>query len=208
MAVRTSRAVIYHIARTGGIWIKVAIHRSGLRYDRCKHRRGAIHEFGLVREHATPDMLRPEDKEGLFSICFVRHPVNWVKSFWAFRVRTGYLDMKFPLDRIWNDDLEKFVANILSEYPEGFVTRLYQYYIGEKADRLDFIGRQENLVDDLVQALTLAGEEFDEVTLRATGRKNAAASSPRFAGLCLLSQETTDRILEAEGWVLDNFYGT
>lgn len=205
MAVRTERSVFYHVPKTGGIWVKEAMRKSGLRYDRCKNMKVG-QAFGLKREHATPGVVCTEHKDGLFSFCFVRHPVGWYKSFWCYRVKTQYLDRKFPADRLWDDEFEKFILQILEAYPDGFVTQVYQYYVGEDAKEIDFIGRQENLADDLVTVLSLAGEDFDEERLRATRWRNISAANRKFGDLCTLSDQTEKRILDVEAWVISHFY--
>jgi hypothetical protein len=203
MAAKTEKSIIYHIPKCGGIWVKEAVRRSGVYYDHCRDV-GRKHPFGLAREHAPPSRIKEEDKVGRFSFCFVRHPVDWYKSFWAYRAKTGWLDKKFLADKCWEDEFELFVLNMLDMYPDGFVTELYQFYLWE----MEFIGRQERLVDDLVKALMLADEEFDEEILRRVGWRNIAGKEPRFQRLCVLSNETQDRILETERWVIDRFYGT
>lgn len=205
MAVRTEKSVFYHVPKTGGIWVKEAIRRSGLKYGRCKEMRMG-QEFNLKREHSTPDVVRSEDRDGLFGFCFVRHPVGWYKSFWAYRIKTKNLDPRFPADRVWDYDFEKFVGNVLDAYPDGFVTQLYQFYVGEDLEKVDFIGRQENLADDLVTALTLAGEEFDESLLRTTRWHNISARGRKLRKLCIPSDELVDRIVKVENWVVDGFY--
>lgn len=204
MAIRTDRSVFYHIPKTGGIWVKEAIRKSGLRYDRCKDRRKVSHRFALKREHAPPVVVRDEYKEGLFSFCFVRHPMAWYKSYWCYVVKIDYLNMKFPLDRFcWDDVFEKFVVNVLEKFPDGFVKELYQCY---DLDNMDFIGKQESLADDLIRALTLAGEDFNEEDLRRTKWRNVSAGRKKFGDMCVLSKETRNRILDSEKWVLEQFY--
>lgn len=205
MAVCTDKSVFYHVAKTGGIWVKEAIRSSGLRYGRCRDRR-VNHPFGLKREHSTPWVVMDEFKEGRFSFCFVRHPIGWLKSFWCYRVKTGHLDMRFPLDRIWDDTFEPFVQNVLEKYPDGFVTQLYQFYVGPNADGVDFVGRQESLADDLVEALTLAGETFDESRLRATRWRNASARRPKYGSRCVLDKGVEQAVLDADEWVMETFY--
>ena len=206
MAACTDKSVFYHIPKTGGIWVKEAMRRSGLRYGRCRNRRVG-HPFGLKREHATPDVIIDEHKTGRFSFCFVRHPVSWLRSHWCYRVMTQILDPKTPLDRAWDDLFEPFVLNVLERYPNGYVTQLYQFYVGSGADGVDFIGRQENLADDLVSALTLAGEDFDEQALRAMKRVNVASGNPKFGSLCVLAKGLEFEIMDADRWVMDTFYG-
>jgi hypothetical protein len=203
----TDKFVFYHIPKTGGIWVKEAIRHAGIKHGRCRDRKGVGHPFGLKREHATPAVAQEGCSAGRFSFCFVRHPVSWLKSHWCYRVQTGILDEKTPIDRLWEDDFEWFVRRVLTHYPGGYVTQLYQYYVGPNADRMDFIGRQENLADDLVTALTLAGETFDEQALRGYGRRNIAAARPEMRALCELSEDVERAVIDTERWVMDTFYG-
>ncbi len=207
MAVKTNLSVFYHIPKTGGIWVKSAMIRAGLNYDRCRNIKGMSHKFALKREHAIPDVVCDEYKKDLFSFCFIRHPVEWYKSFWCYRLKTGHLSTKFPLDSLWDDSFEKFVSNVLREYPGGFVTELYQCYVGENADKLDFIGKQETLANDLVKALTLAGEDFNEEDLRHTRLRNVSAGHPEYKNMCVLTKETQSMVLDSEKWVINQFYG-
>lgn len=205
MAVCTDRSVFYHVPKTGGIWVKEAMRQAGLQYGQCKDKR-VSHPFGLKREHATPDVVRDEEKAGRFSFCFVRHPVGWLQSFWAFRVKTQWLDAKFPPDWYWDDEFNTFVGNLVEAYPGGFVTELYQFYTGEDGRKVDFIGRQESLEDDLVRALTLAGETFNEEHLRATRWRNISSKGRRLSRLCVMNRQVEAQVLDAERWVLDTFY--
>lgn len=206
MAIKTNKSIFYHIPKTGGIWVKEAMRQSGIApYGRCKDRKGS-HPWGLKREHSTPDIVCDEDKNGLFSFCFVRHPITWYKSHWCYRVKIQALDINSVINRVWHHVFETFVLDALEAFPSGYITELYQYYVGKDGSKIDFIGRQENLTNDLVEALTLAGEDFSEEDLRHTRWRNVSAGNRKLGDLCILSAETENRILEVERWVIDNFY--
>lgn len=206
MAAQTDRIIFYHIPKTGGIWVKYAMRRGGIKYGRARNRRRLGQAWKLKREHAIPEVIRPEDKENRLSFCFIRHPVDWYKSFWAYRKKTGLLDLEFPADKCWDEKFESFVLNVLEGYPDGFVTQLYQYYIGRDIDKIDYVGRQENLENDLVEVLYLAREIFDEKELRASKRLNIASTRKEIKDLLVLTKETIQKILQVENWVMDNFY--
>ncbi len=205
MAIKTDKTVLYHISKCGGTWAGEAVRRVGLPYSRCKEDKKKIvelgNEFGLRRKHGIPRFMLPEEVEGLFSVCFVRHPLSWYKSIWDYKKNPAARG-RYPPDIYWVPDYDEFVTNLLDAYPGGFVTKLYQYYVGEYANQVDFIGHLEYLTDDLVIALTLAGETFDEDLLRARGPRNVSKKST-----AVLSTETHNRVLEAESWVLERFYG-
>lgn len=205
MAIQTKRFILYHIPKTGGTWVKVALKNAGVRYRTPRWSREP-HPFNLKHAHSTPDNVTPKAKAGRVGITFVRQPVTWYASYWSFRSRKGARrDEKFPADGLWSDDFDRFVNNILDAYPRGFVTALYQYYTGADCEKVDFVGRQEHLADDLVRAMGLAGEPFDEVALRATPRRNEGQS--QWLRRCVLSDASLARMAHCERWILETFYG-
>lgn len=205
MAVATNNFIFYHVPKTGGTWVKVALEAAGVR-TWAVHTTGGPHPFNLKWAHSCPGTVPERSREGRFSFCFVRRPVPWYTSYWAFRSRKGARrDENFPADGLWSDDFDQFVNNLLDAHPGGFVSALYQYYTGPDCSGVDFVGRQESLADDLVRALTLAGESFDEEALRATGRCNR--SPGKLKKLCVLSDATRARVAECERWILETFYG-
>lgn len=175
---------------------------------------GVKNPFGLYSGHKMPDGISEENKDGRFLYTFVRHPIAWYKSFWCFRIKArdgaGYATIKpgrFVLDRYWSPKWDEFVDNVLEGYPDGFVNKLYRAYVGDNCEKVNFIGKQENLANDLVKALTLAGEDFDEKKLRATKRVNVAAGLKKYGKLCKLSKKLEKKILDKERWVIERFYG-
>jgi hypothetical protein len=209
VAIKTPKVVLYHIPKCGGIYAKEALRRGlyhpEMDYGRCRHA-GVTNPFGLYREHSVPDNTYYEDKQGRLSICFVRHPITWYRSYWCFRVKTESYDPKFPIDHREHDNYEDFVDSVLNEHPDGFVSKLYQQYTGKDLSKIDFIGKQERLTEDLVYALKLAGQKFDEKRLRRTKWVNCAARSPIYRSQAVISEDTKNRILETEEWVMNTFY--
>lgn len=182
------------------------MREAGLDCTPCPEVRG--HPWRLIGRHATPKGV--SDQDG-FSFAFVRHPLGWYRSFWAYRVMLRNFSPHdgrgvFPPDACWAADFEAFVVRCVEAHPSGWVSALYRCYLGDEGNRLDFAGRQECLTDDLVRALRLAGEAFDEDALRATPRRNKAASMPRFAGELDLDPEVAGRVLDCERWVMKRYY--
>ena len=202
MAIATKNTVFYHIPKTGGIWVKSAMRFSGVPYGRVRN--GLPHPYGLYREHSTPVGIE-KSVEGKLSFCFVRHPVDWYRSYWAYRYKTDALDPKFPLDKLYRKNFQKFVNNVLEAYPEGFVGNLYRFYVDSDLSGVDFIGKQERLEQDLIFVLRKAGETFDEKVIRKTKWRNIAASSKKFRHLCIPDKDLRERIIKTERWVCENF---
>ena len=210
MPIITPKIILYHIPKCGGIYAKEALRR-GLYHPETDYGgrpkiSGVKNDFGLYREHATPDGTHEQEKRGRLSICFVRHPITWYSSFWSFRIKTKSYSAIFPLDDLVDDDYETFVGNVLREFPNGFVTQLFQCYVGADLSKVNFIGKQENLTDDLVEALVLSGQEFSEKRLRQTKWHNMSGSSKAYKELTVLNEDTKNKVLKAEEWVINTFY--
>jgi len=201
MAVRTQHTIFYHIPKTGGVWVREAMRNAGLTLRYCRAA-GETHEWGLTVDHAVPADVWPRYKRGKRAFCFVRLPVDWYRSYWCYSHARGARDRRFPIERVWSEDSDEWVNNVLRAFPGGFLTRLYRYYV----DDVDYVGRTETLAADLVRVLRQAGEAFDEAALYATPHLNRAWSDPVKGADWLLSPETRRRILDVEGWVLDRFY--
>ena len=71
-------------------------------------------------------------------------------------------------------------------------------------ENMDYVGKQESLTDNLVTALTLAGEKFNENLLRSISKSNK--SSSEFINKSKLSKELENRIIASERWVIGEFY--
>jgi len=76
-----------------------------------------------------------------------------------------------------DDDFDGFVEKVLVNLP-GYASRMYERFVGPPDAEIDFIGRQERLVDDLRTALQQAGVYSDAVNLEFdrvnAGRDNTA----------------------------------
>ena len=209
MAIKTSKLILYHIPKCGGIWAKEALRRSlvnpATEYGRCKSS-GQLNDFHVYREHATPDGTSEKDKAGRYSVVFVRHPFTWYRSFWAFRIKSKSYDPKFPLDQLMDTSYEVFIRKVLDKYPEGFCSSLFRCYVGDDLSKVQFIGRQENLEDHLVHAMRFAQQEFDEGRLRRTKMINVAGIDPKFDELTRLPDRLLSDLGKAEQWAIDTFY--
>lgn len=174
MAIRLERSgtLVLVAAKTGGTWLREALTAGRIRW----------------REEGPADAggqegLEAHSRAGNFIATFVRNPVDWYRSYWAYRMEGGWRP-RFHLDRSCAaEDFTQFVRNVVVRFP-GFLTAMFERYAGPAGNPVDYIGRQENLADDLVSLLTLRGEEFDEAALRATPPANRTSLRPAIgAGL-------------------------
>jgi hypothetical protein len=222
------KLLFYHIPKTGGRWVLSAMKAGGVMGLGRAPRLRNTSPLGLWGHHSTPVAMAPETKEGRFQFCFVRRPLDWYRSFWCFRTKQLSLGetvllrhpgegprpptydgtRRFPPDDLWDEKFEVFVENILDAYPDGFLTAVYQCYVGPDNDWMNFVGRQESLVDDLIAALILAGEMGAcEKRIRRRARVNTGAAEPCYGTQAVADPALVERIEKTERWVLETFYG-
>jgi Sulfotransferase family len=186
------RLLFIHVPKTGGTWATHAL-------------RGAGVEFEPVYKPIGPDTTRhhPTREEisvtGRFTFAFVREPLSWYGSLYNYRRQKRFNDGSFPGERFLDSEFPDFLAQMVKHHP-GFVSTVYESFCGPPQDEIDFIGRYERLTDDLVRALQMAGQEFDEDALRAFPPLNQSMPTP----------DCPDRIrlglLHSERAVYERFY--
>jgi hypothetical protein len=148
--------------KTGTVWMREALKRSG------------VYHIPL-----GPPELRFHGYLSLFGrdfssiAAFVRNPVDWHRSYWAYRSGPNS-----SWDPRWNIDadcasqvFEEYVERVTTLYP-GFATRLYEKFTGPVNRAIDYVGRQERLTEHLLELLTLWGERFSEVGIREVAPLN------------------------------------
>ena len=132
---------------------------------------------------------------GPFRFGFVREPALWYRSHWVHKKRRqDYPDPIFDFDEAvrTSTDFADFVRSVTPAVPH-YVTDLYEYFLGP-AGAIDYIGRQETLVEDLITALDLAGVEFDPALLEAVppmneGTKGMPEITPELRELIVASEQ-------------------
>jgi hypothetical protein len=127
----------------------------------------------------------------VLNVFFVRNPLDWYSSYFAFRQSHGWEfanpDSGRELDRCFGKTFDEFIGKCLDRPP--FLTYLYDQKMCGLADE---VGRVENIASDLVWFLRLSGEPFDEEKLRSTPKQNVSALKPvwnKFLASAILKHE-------------------
>lgn len=178
-----------HVPKTGGTWATEAMFAAGVKVDKPLD----------VPFHGDLRDTRPYADR--FTFAFVRHPLEFWRSYWGYRMRTGWLE-DFPIDAAASSDFNEFVERLVDGWP-GWAGELYERYVGPPAREIDMICRHERLADDLCAALRLAGVRFDEAGLRAKPALNANDYETHPA---LYRRRTAQLLAEAEAPAIDRFY--
>jgi hypothetical protein len=174
-------AVFLHVPKTGGNWIATVLQELNLVERQTPHKHADIDHFSAVPQASSSVMgrglraLRYNLRAKPFMFCFVRDPLDWYESWFRYMSQPsrrwrnwgdpGDVENWHPnamLNGAGSADFNDFVRNVLARRP-GFVTEMYGWY---DRPQVNFVGRQEHLVDDLVKVLRKMDLAFDEDAIR------------------------------------------
>lgn len=178
--------------KTGSQWCKAALKASV---------RGVLVDYS---NGAEEDHAHCTDPRGSYlpTMAFVRHPVTWWQSFWAYKTRINWTPTESISETCKSNDFNEFIRRVTSHEP-GFYSKFLEAWVGEPEKPIDFVGKFENLADDLEKGLTLFGEAFDPLKLRhfpPVNTTNYDSQPTKMTGL------TEQLILETERRTLKRFY--
>jgi hypothetical protein len=186
----TARMRFLHVPKTGGSWATQAMFAAGVAGERP----------APMPFHAG--LAESADFADRFTFGFVRHPLDFWRSYWGYRMRTGW-DPDSRLDRaVSSSDFDRFVEGLLRD-GRGAAGRIFESYVGPPGAEISFVGRFERLADDLCLALRLAGEDFSEAALR--GHPTVNETDYR-AYPALYPPSLAERLAESERDAIDRFY--
>ena len=187
-------AIFLHVPKTGGTWIHRTLKSMDLVRGNTATKHADIDRVftptgntpGRIFRFYARWMTGAYPGRQPFIFAFVRNPLTWYESWFKYMSRTGLqwgpagdandLNHWHPcagLNGLGDTDFNQFVRNVIREQP-GFVTQMYGGYTRSP---VRFVGRMENLRDDLVRVLLEMGLAFDEQAIREAPPINTAFES-------------------------------
>jgi hypothetical protein len=157
-------------------------------------------QLGDASERSGGHFLASEVDPNLFTFGFVRNPLTWYASYWVHRHTFEDWNPNDPLEPYVHEAFEEFIEAVIAN-KAGYLSDLYTSFLGPPDASVSFIGRYENLAVDLVTALRLAEQPFDEKALRGVPPLNVTGKSkPTYP------PHLKSGLLKAEAEVLERFY--
>lgn len=203
MALLTDKFLFLHIPKTGGSYVRkvtALLYINGIEKD--------LHHncFPELLNHITSDEL-----SGKTVILFIRHPLTWYQSRWAFRLSSPNGWEGNGLDiACGSNDFNIFVNNCIdySGGELGWASRKMNKFINNIPNGLKtIIGKQENLHNDLISALIQCGAIISETDLPLSPRLNISLNDNKPAhAIAKYDQKTYERVLQADGQFINKYY--
>jgi hypothetical protein len=194
-----NQAVFLHIPKTGGTWVRNVLKQFDLvegnlghghsPYDRAFWHEKLHHDLKVARymfrRAIRSRRMQPRMDPQAFKFCFVREPLSWYESYWRFMESIDWAwktwgdemdpyrwDPCAMINQQGSPDFNAFMHNVNKKRP-GFVTELYSWYV---RPGVDFVGKNENLTNDLIEAFRLMKLNIDPKLILAVPRQNETPS--------------------------------
>lgn len=135
-------------------------------------------------------------------VAFVRHPVSWWLSLWRYRQTVGW-DMENDIDiKCCSADYNSFIEKVLCNKP-GACSRIFRQFVETGTSSDQFVGRYENLFNDLLFILEKSGVEFNKSYLTKMKDVRLNASTGEIPELL---SELSEALLKSEFNIISQFY--
>lgn len=130
--------------------------------------------------------------------CFVRHPLAWYRSYFAYRRLFTWEPKAIELDKLCqSNNFQEFIEKVIRFFPRGYVCKLYC----EFARRCTFVGKQEQLEAFTLSYLRESGELKD---IDFSGPGAVAVPNPLVIPAPVNVGECGDLVFEQ--WQIDRIY--
>lgn len=154
----------------------------------------------LAEFHDSYAQLNSIDLPDRLNVFFVRHPLSWYASYWAYRERYGWAEggnavSGRELDAFKADSFDSFIENVLGSYP--YLSYLYDFQMANRADR---VGTVENLRSDLIKFLKESKTAFEELAILGEPKINSSDNLP------VWNKGLADKMLKHEKYVVQRWY--
>jgi len=189
-----NKVLMTFLPKTGSSWIEQSLKTMMPKKDVIN-----IVSPGWCEKHLPMSMFN----DRFFRIITVRQPVEWHRSWWSFNIDltkrgiNGWNVYKY-LD---HEDFQTHIDQVLEQFPN-----FYSSKIDQLTDRIDAVIRQENLNQELINALNEGlSESFKVEDLPKL--KKILVTKPEDKALAVYRDDQPDKIREANASYIKQFYG-
>lgn len=196
MSLVLKKGIFYHVPKTGGQWVRSFLKDNGMAdfvYREENKPRGVLN---LTKEHISPLHANKSVVGTRPSFAFIRNPVTWYQSFWRYKESNKGWDE--PYLEYADNSFNGFMEKIMNITP-GFLTRIYKEF-----DGVDFLGKQENLENDIVSILLATGDIDDKNIESLVYPLPTNVTAKNY--LVDYDPKVLERMKKLEKWIFEKYY--
>lgn len=160
-----NKILFIHSAKTGGTFVRETINRYGIPNYEVGPKHASYHD--IIK--AYPEYAN------LSSFGYVRNPLTWYKSRWAYGMMTYFGEkikympeaMNHWMAPVWSNDLNMFVYNTLNRYPHGIAWEYFNRMLGigePEGLRVKNVFRYENVVFSTTNIIAHCKNDFTKIS--------------------------------------------
>lgn len=183
-----NNALFLHVPKTGGSWIIKVLDELGLVKAHLGHEHSSMEHVLYYPRYFPANHVKGtikfknnfyEEILNSYKFCFVRDPMDWYESYWRFQMGHNWKIWRITPKKIflkpakvwhpWNvledcsdDNFNEFLLKVAKNSP-GYVSKMYSWYATED---INFVGKQENLAEDLIEVLKRMDFKFNPDKVR------------------------------------------
>lgn len=207
MAVLLNHSIFLHVPKTGGTWVRYALDRSGIALgESLQLDTSGKHRTRVWSVHSPLKALPKALVRDKYIFAFVRHPLSWFQSMWAFRMQTGWQNLGCSNEYMCkSNNFNEYVRKSLLYMPRR-CTRIFTDILTTDTDvRVHYVGKYESLLPDLFHALDSAGETYNPFVISTLEKRNAAASLSMWQQQCVYEEDVLNALLKDECDIIGRF---
>jgi hypothetical protein len=216
MGLALEHSYILHIPKTGGTHVRALLDVNDIKYKRSDFGIECTGAQQLINKKRCSHCIPYDDvnyRNRKNRLVFLRHPLTWYQSYWAFRVMHtqpgGDPILAWRIDpnhdgsgpcildvKAHSNDFKTFIDNVIANFPHGCLSEAFQVYI----DECNHIGRMESLEADLEGFLLLYENKKLENTISIINKGNA-----EFKAQARYTRNQATKILEIEKDIITGY---
>lgn len=182
---KEKKIVFLHLSKTGGIWANSILEHYDFEIINLKKNGGHLPNSAKYNDH--------------FTFGFIRHPVAWYKSLYRFfKTNNWVLQSGGNFTDLKSDNINEFLAIIKSRNRFDLIQMYDEFFVKHP---VSYIGKYENLYDDLDLCLRLNGVDATDLIKE----KSRAIINKSEKYDCDISQDNLNHIFDYCDKMFDKF---
>lgn len=186
-----NKLLFIHVRKTGGSYLRAVLANNNINTENF----GTPDQW-FYYQHFTINQIHKEfpQKQWLESFAYVREPMQWIRSYWAWAMKSNYLSKKDKIEAARNHWLYDCMSENFIQFLEGYLSNHrgkasefllnplgYEYDMatGELKGKqvVDHVFKYEYLLQELMSLMRKKSIVIDPATLFTTPKRREAAAN-------------------------------